>query len=356
MENSKNHTMKFEVSSEYLLKQINELGEVIANSFENSAFKGLESQLKKIGMAFNDAQDQKKLIDLNKSIKQMAKVLKKHAVNKPTNISEFNDTIVQRMNSFIYDIEEVKQYPIKKFEIALEEMLKKENIETTSTKSLFKNLKKTLLNLILNCYIENEEAVFDLLIDEEIKKLRVNYIFANSSLYYLNPHKHKQYVNCLLRALTALYHDIHSFFDFSNPAFKAIEQLFQRLLEKLNTAGGKSNTETDFHKNIENTEDKSLTTNYPAYIFRDINDFRLFNEIMNSKPNAEDIGFVYRIMNEKETPSKIVVTETKFRRWFNEESNFSLELKNPIKTLDKIKSHDKRNTMYNLQKQLILNN
>ena len=56
-------------------------------------------------------------------------------------------------------------------------------------------------------------------------------------------------------------------------------------------------------------------------------------------------------MSEKETPRLIIAKETVFRTWFNEESDHKIELKNQIKTFDRIKGVDHKYAIYKLIKE-----
>ena len=79
--------------------------------------------------------------------------------------------------------------------------------------------------------------------------------------------------------------------------------------------------------------------------------YDLFQKLASKATNQEEIGFYFRQMSEKETPKLIVAKETAFRTWFNEESGNKIELKNPIKTWDRIKGQPQKYLFYDLMKE-----
>ena len=203
---------------------------------------------------------------------------------------------------------------------------------------------------MIHHYMNHEEAAFDLLLEHELKTLKVDYLIENKALQYLEPHKYKQYITCLNRGFNALYQDMKSYTDFSHPFFASAEKLFHSIIEKLNQAAGQDNAVVN-SPFISKTE--TTTNSYPAYIFRNSEDSQLFDTLMQNNPSAEEIGFVFRTMSEVENPPTIVVKETVFRNWFNQESTYTTELKNPIKTLSQIKDQSGKEKLYTLQKRLL---
>ena len=102
---------------------------------------------------------------------------------------------------------------------------------------------------------------------------------------------------------------------------------------------------------IDNQHIKKDETNFPTHIFKDYNAYEFFQKLALQATNQEEIGFYFRQMSEKETPKLILAKETAFRTWFNEESGNKIELKNPIKTLDRIKGVSKKYNFYRLVKE-----
>ena len=198
--------------------------------------------------------------------------------------------------------------------------------------------------------MSHQEVAFDLIIEEELKTLKVDYLIQNKALQFSEPQKYKLYISSLNLGFTALYHDMKAFTDFSNPFFEAADQLLQNLIAKLNQAAGIDTPELVAPTNtITGTESK----NYPAHIFRSAQDYQLFQTMMQHDPKADEIGFIYRTMSETENPPTIVVRETQLRNWLNQESDYSIGLNNPIKTLSRIKDQSGKERIYKLQKQVL---
>jgi hypothetical protein len=350
MENTSHEKISFQVSSSKLLKQLEALSNVIHQSFEMDSMQILQNQLRESGKLSLSFQDQLQKGKLHKQIRQMGRALKKCTQNTPTTTQQFTDTLTSRLENFLFTLKEVEEYPIEKISDALEQMFQKENIESFSVKSFLKKFKKALTNLMIQHYMNHEEAAFDLLLEHELKTLKVDYLIENKALQYLEPHKYKQYITCLNRGFNALYQDMKSYTDFSHPFFASAEKLFQSIIEKLNQAVG---TDNEVVNSPFIPKNETNTNNYPAYIFRKPEDYLLFNTLMENNPSADEIGFVYRRMSEAENPTTIVVKETAFRNWFNQESKYTMELNNPIKTLSRIKDQSGKEKLYTLQKKLL---
>jgi hypothetical protein len=328
MENTSHEKISFQVSTSELLKQFQILGEVINRSFEKDSMLILQNQLRESGKLSLSFQDQLQKGKLHKQIRQMGRALKKCTQNTPTTTHQFTDTLSSRLENFLFTLKEVEEYPIEKISDALEQMFQKENIESFSIKSFLKKFKKALTNLMIHHYMNHEEAAFDLLLEHELKTLKVEYLIENKALQYLEPQKYQQYINCLNRGFNALYQDIKSYTDFSHPFFASAEKLFQNIIEKLEQAAGTDNAVL-ISPIIPKIESQTIT--FPSFIFRNSEDFQLFDALMQSNPSADEIGFLYRMMSETENLPTIVVKETAFRKWFNEKSGYAKELNNPIK-------------------------
>ncbi|RAR73699.1 hypothetical protein [Flavobacterium aciduliphilum] len=333
-----------------LTERIKELSEIFANSFELEAMNTLQKQLAEAGKPMLSFQEELQKGNLHKQIKRMARALKKCTQNTPTTSAKFTDTINIRLDDFLFVVQEVEEYPIEKISVSLEQILQTQNIEAHSVKSFLKKFKKALIKLMIHHYMYHEETAFELLLEHELKTLKVDYLIENKALQILEPHKYNQYINSLNRGFNALYHDMKAYTDFSNPFFEAADKLFQNIMAKLNQAAGIDNPEIEAPKTtITETESK----NYPTHIFRTHRDFQLFDVLMQHNPKADEIGYIFRTMSEIENPSAIVVKETAFRNWFNQESGYKMELNNPIKTLPRIKDLSGKQIKYKLQKQLL---
>ena len=351
--NTKNNTQenaldRFDGTS--LTESMKKLSELISNSFELEAMSALQKQIAEAGKTLLSFQEELQKGKLHKQIKRMARALKKCTENTPTTTKQFTDTLSARLENFLFVVQEVEEYPIEKISVSLEQMLQNQNIEAYSVKSFLKKFKKALINIMIKHYMSHEQVAFDLIIEQELKILKVDYVINNKALQFLDPQKYKQYISSLNKGFNALYHDMKAFTDFSNPFFAAADKLFQNIIAKLNQAAGIDNPEQEAPRTtITETESK----NYPTHIFRKYEDFQLFNSMMQNSPKADEIGFIFRTMSETENPPAIVVKETAFRKWFNEESGYKMELNNPIKTLSRIKDLSGKQLKYKLQKQLL---
>jgi hypothetical protein len=79
---------------------------------------------------------------------------------------------------------------------------------------------------------------------------------------------------------------------------------------------------------------------YPKHIFADEKAFRLFSLLMKHFKTHATVSFVFRTMAEKEKPSLILVNDTPFRAWFNEQK-YPIQLECHTKTYEKSKNDDR---------------
>ena len=93
---------------------------------------------------------------------------------------------------------------------------------------------------------------------------------------------------------------------------------------------------------------------YPRHIFADEKAFELFSLLMRHFKTSAAISFIFRKMAEKEKPPLILVNDTPFRKWFNEQGH-EIQLENHTKTYDNAKNED-RLAAYGMAKELILSN
>lgn len=339
----------FEVSTSYLMKQLAALSEVVQQSLEQEALEALQQNLKELGEIGIAFQQDLKPSDLHRLTTRMARIFKKSVENQSFTTQQYLDTVSHRLHNFLFAVQEVEDYPLNIVSSTIQQLFEQENTKTLSVKSLFKKFKKCLVNIMIKHYMFKEEATFDLIIQHELKTLKIDYLIQNPSLRYLEPHKYNAYVNCLNKGFQSLYHDMKAYTDFSNPFFEGAEKLFQHIFHKLNQAAGNQPLQ---ERPVEATTDPNEKKTYPTHIFRTNADYELFNDLIQYTPTADTIGFVYRKMSEQENPPTIVVKETVFRNWFNQESGHKAELKNPIKTLSRIKDQANKELIYQLNKQL----
>ena len=216
-----------------------------------------------------------------------------------------------------------------------------------------------------------DELLLEKLCEKEVAKLNVAYFMKNEALQILNPNKYSDYVELVRKGISAFYYDLKAFVDSESEYFKLIEKYFLKIVSKMEALELQCNQQqvsytlltapietTAVNNPIETTtvEITSVemtpieTTHLPTHIFKNVQAFNFFCVLAKGASNQEEIGFYYRQMSEKENPKQIVAKETVFRTWFNEESKQQIELKNPIKTFDRIKGIAQKTTIYHLTK------
>lgn len=93
---------------------------------------------------------------------------------------------------------------------------------------------------------------------------------------------------------------------------------------------------------------------YPKQIFANEKAFLLFTFLMQYFKTQSTISFIFRTMAEKEKPQLILVNDTPFRNWFNQQGH-AIQLNNHTKTYENAKNED-RIAAYNIAKKFIMNN
>lgn len=94
-------------------------------------------------------------------------------------------------------------------------------------------------------------------------------------------------------------------------------------------------------------------TDYPRHIFADAKAYELFALLMQYFKTHNAISFIFRTMAEKEKPQLILVNDTPFRAWFNNQE-YPIQLENHTKTYDNAKNED-RIAAYRIAKDLTIN-
>ncbi|NEW78120.1 MAG: hypothetical protein GZ086_01590 [Gelidibacter sp.] len=92
---------------------------------------------------------------------------------------------------------------------------------------------------------------------------------------------------------------------------------------------------------------------YPKHIFADEKAFQIFSLLMKHFKTHATISFVFRTMAEKEKPSLILVNDTPFRAWFNEQQ-YEIQLESYTKTYENSKNDD-RIAVYAIAKEVAMN-
>ena len=95
-------------------------------------------------------------------------------------------------------------------------------------------------------------------------------------------------------------------------------------------------------------------SDYPKHIFANDKAYQMFSLLMKHIKTHAAISFVFRTMAEKEKPPLILVNDTPFRNWFNEQQGY-IQLETYTKTYENSKNED-RIASYNIAKELIMSN
>lgn len=99
---------------------------------------------------------------------------------------------------------------------------------------------------------------------------------------------------------------------------------------------------------------KEHTILYSRHIFADEMAYNLFSLLMRHFKTSAAISFIFRKMAEKEKPPLILVNDTPFRKWFNEQG-YEIQLENHTKTYENAKNED-RLAAYGAAKELTMSN
>ena len=270
--------------------------------------------------------------------------LKKAPLNLESYLSSLN-TRAQDLNDMLFKI---KTYPIKSITNQLKKEAEAQGIENTKIKTFIKELSNSIVNLVLEYTIEFEEYVIDQLCEKEMNRIGMDFFTDNIALKLINNQKHERYTTLLYKGIKAFYYDFKAFVNTDSPYFQLLETFFKKLILKIEKL-----VDSNDSGNIPITKQKTRnnTNIFPTHIFKDYDAYDLFQKLASKATNQEEIGFYFRQMSEKETPKLIVAKETAFRTWFNEESGNKIELKNPIKTWDRIKKQPQKYLFYDLMKE-----
>ncbi len=93
---------------------------------------------------------------------------------------------------------------------------------------------------------------------------------------------------------------------------------------------------------------------YPKHIFKDFKAFLVFDYLAKGLHSFQTISFFFRTMSESELPPLIVVKDTPFRMWFNEQ-DYEIDLNRATDTKNKA-YNEERDFIYQLVKHLIYSN
>lgn len=281
-------------------------------------------------------------------ISEIQATYKNHLKSTPLNLESYLKTLNTRAQDLNDMLFKIKTYPIKSITNQLKKEAEEQGIENTKIKTFVNELTSSLVNLVLQYTIEFEEYVIDQLCEKEMNRIGMDFFTDNIALKLINQHKYERYITLLYKGIKAFYYDFKAFANTDSPYFQLIETFFKKLILKIEKLVYSNDSEIT---TITKQKTKNNTTTFPTHIFKDYSAYELFQKLVSHAKNQEEIGYYFRQMSEKEIPRLIIAKETTFRTWFNEESGNKIELKNPIKTYDRIKGQTQKYNFYKLIKE-----
>ncbi|WP_264548123.1 hypothetical protein [Flavobacterium sp. N2820] len=281
-------------------------------------------------------------------IQEIQNTCKNHLKKAPLNLESYLSSLNTRAQDLNDMLFKIKTYPIKSITNQLKKEAEEQGIENTKIKTFVNELTSSLVNLVLQYTIEFEEYVIDQLCEKEMNRIGMDFFTDNIALKLINQHKYEKYITLLYKGIKAFYYDFKAFANTDSLYFQLIETFFKKLILKIEKLVCSNDSEIT---TITKQKTKNNTTTFPTHIFKDYSAYELFQKLVSHAKNQEEIGFYFRQMSEKEIPRLIIAKETTFRTWFNEESGNKIELKNPIKTYDRIKGQTQKYNFYKLIKE-----
>ncbi len=278
-------------------------------------------------------------------IQEIQKTYKNHLNKAPLNLESYLSSLNTRAQDLNDMLFKIKTYPIKSITNQLKKEAEEQGIENTKIKTFVNELSNSIVNLVLEYTIKFEEYAIDQLCDKEINRMGLDFYTENIALKFINQQKHERYLTLLYKGIKAFCSDFKVFTNINSPYLELIDAFFNKLILKIERLVCSKDSETIL---IINQKIKSNTITFPTHIFKDYSAYQLFQKAASYTKNQEEIGFYFRQMSEKENPKLIIAKETVFRNWFNQESGHEMELKNPIKTFDRIKGIQQKHSFYKL--------
>lgn len=270
-------------------------------------------------------------LELN-SIMQITHELKELYKEDEQNLDRYVASFESKIKRYSKLYGSLMEYPLHIIGEQLRLNLEEFKIAPHLVLELVLNLKDMLMSVILHHIISYDQIVFDELCEREIAKINVKYFVTNTSLRVLKPEKYLNYLQIVQQGISAFYQDFQSYAILDSHCYALVNSFFDFVVNKIELACDEC--KQCFAKSSEFGAQKLKT--YPVHIFSNVEAFKMFNEIDSRATKPEEIGFLFRYMSEQEKPAKIISTETVFRKWYNDSDETKFNLKNPIKTYDRI--------------------
>jgi hypothetical protein len=320
------------ISFDLLTSKINKL----ANSLSVTIEEIIQTEKTKVKIVTS----RKQVSQFAAEIQEIQNTYKQHLNKAPLTLDAYCKKVNTRANDLNEMLYKIENYSVKSITNQLKKEAEEQGIEHTKIKTFINELTNSIVNLVLEYNMKFEEFIVELLCEKEMKRINVDYYANNSALQHINIQKYENYIKLIYKGINAFYHDFKAFTNQNTLFFQIIEKFFIKLLQKIEQLQCTNATENN------KVEEQSL--DFPTHIFKSQSAYNTFEELAKQATNQETIGFYFRQMSEKENPKLIVATETVFRTWFNEESEHTIELKNPIKTFDRIKGLINKRKVYDL--------
>jgi predicted nuclease with TOPRIM domain len=211
------------------------------------------------------------------------------------------------------------------------------DIESQTLKALVKEVNNSIISIVIKNTILFEKQVATHLYQEELNNINLSYYVNNILIKEFAPHNYDNYKLILNKTMHAYHKDLSSFLDKSQKETALVDSFFCTLLDQISDLQGKS---TELQKTIETHRISTITeensNHYPPHIFKNYGAYKLFKDLIHDSIKQDEIGFYFRYMKEIENTPLIICKETVFREWYNTQKDCVIELKNPIKTYDRI--------------------
>lgn len=232
----------------------------------------------------------------------------------------------------------INQYNPDKIINQVKQYAREAKLDSTTAVTLIQNTKIGLIKIILSHkFYCNTTEIADIA-NQEINLLNLEYHLKNESLRVLSPQKYTNFLTMIRKGIEAYYLDIKAYPIIGNKFTSSIQLFFNALLERIQEISIQYATEIEVKPKLLEIQQ----TVFPSHIFSNAKAHENYKQMENKAKTAEDIGFLFRHLSEKQNPPTIITTETKFRKWYNNQPDLKIILKTPIKTYNAIGGKDKK--------------
>lgn len=275
------------------------------------------------------------------------KEIESHYEQVPLEFGDYIATVETRWQDFNLVLNKINKYPLKNITKQIKQICREKNIEDTNITQLIQEINNAIIRIIIKNTISYEELIYDALYESELEKINLGYYVNNESLKILQPNNYNEYRRIIYLAIKAYHRDMITFINNDSENKKCLDGFFLKMLNSIETL---EMVQNKMSEDRDSQQLKPVSAEYPSHIFKNFFAYNMFDDLVKSSKKQEEIGFYFRYMSEKESPKLVVASETNFRRWFNEETQYKIELRNPIKTYNCIKGTESKLRCYDLLK------